>query len=432
MEQEKVSQRGRASHPGRVRLSRERLKAFHPELFSCWEWRLHLLFAAQRYPDKRQGFWVGRIARHLRRGDSRAAVVVRSAPDVIVAAYTDELDCVALLEFDQSEVTRRKLKEGDRLLCVNAYGSGEAYEPDLAPGPARREHYNNFTPLIADFLTEDAERVRLRKEEISLDEWERVWRLGRYALAAGQTVRYGRPLLAGSAVPGKRARRGGPGRKTRHVLRGVGAAACVMAVLLAVMFFIAFWGGAGSRAPFVAVDVRGVQRPGKVFLVPLNDFPAPTLEELARHYGAKYGTPVEVKPHVRTPPAAYNEQRKQLVAEEVVAGLRREYPAARGEPQNVIIGVTADDIYIRAYNWRYAYSYRLKGAAVVSTARMDAGWLIFMPKGEAERRRSRLRKMVAKNIGVLYYELPLSDDPRSLLYSDVGGPRALDRMGEDF
>jgi predicted Zn-dependent protease len=193
-----------------------------------------------------------------------------------------------------------------------------------------------------------------------------------------------------------------------------------------------FGGRAGARAPFAAVDVRGIQRPGKVFLVPLNDFPAAELEALARHYAARYGTPVEVKPPARTPPAAYNVRREQLVAEEILATLRHEYPAVRGEPQNVVIGITADDMYIRGYNWRYAYSYRLKGAAVVSTARMDAGWLVFLPKADAERQRIRLRKMVAKNIGVLYYQLPLSDDPRSVLYSDIGGPWALDRVGEDF
>lgn len=44
----------------------------------------------------------------------------------------------------------------------------------------------------------------------------------------------------------------------------------------------------------------------------------------------------------------------------------------------------------------------------------------------------RLRKMVTKNVGVLYFHLRQSDDPRSVLYRNVGGIQDLDYMGEDF
>jgi hypothetical protein len=33
---------------------------------------------------------------------------------------------------------------------------------------------------------------------------------------------------------------------------------------------------------------------------------------------------------------------------------------------------------------------------------------------------------------VLYYGLPLSQDPRSLVYASVGGPQELDVMSESF
>ena len=44
----------------------------------------------------------------------------------------------------------------------------------------------------------------------------------------------------------------------------------------------------------------------------------------------------------------------------------------------------------------------------------------------------RLQKMVTKDIGILYFGLPQSDDPKSVLYKDVLGPMDLDRMSEDF
>jgi hypothetical protein len=43
-----------------------------------------------------------------------------------------------------------------------------------------------------------------------------------------------------------------------------------------------------------------------------------------------------------------------------------------------------------------------------------------------------LRKMVTKNIGVLYYHLPQSNNPQSVLYQNVGGISELDYMGEEF
>jgi len=44
----------------------------------------------------------------------------------------------------------------------------------------------------------------------------------------------------------------------------------------------------------------------------------------------------------------------------------------------------------------------------------------------------RLQKLVTKSIGLMYFGLPLSDDPGSVLYRNILGPRDLDRMSEEF
>ena len=43
----------------------------------------------------------------------------------------------------------------------------------------------------------------------------------------------------------------------------------------------------------------------------------------------------------------------------------------------------------------------------------------------------RLQKLVTKSIGLMYFGL-LSDDPGSVLYRNILGPRDLDRMSEEF
>ena len=45
---------------------------------------------------------------------------------------------------------------------------------------------------------------------------------------------------------------------------------------------------------------------------------------------------------------------------------------------------------------------------------------------------ARLRKMVGKNIGIMYFGLEMSADPASMLYANIGGPQELDAMSEQF
>ncbi len=45
---------------------------------------------------------------------------------------------------------------------------------------------------------------------------------------------------------------------------------------------------------------------------------------------------------------------------------------------------------------------------------------------------ARLRKMVGKNIGIMYFGLEMSTDPLSMLYANIGGPQELDAMSERF
>ena len=184
-----------ASFPGRVRLSEAKLKALQPELFS----RFSALISWHVFDGKLWNghtFWKTRIREHLWGGDSRAAVVVSTKP-LIVAAYTDEIDCVALLRFKNRLVSEYDLEVGSRLVSVNLYEymHDGTYETDLLPGPLARVYYRNFTPLIADFLTDDVERLAQRKDEISEDEWKRTEEMGQSYLEEGYAQpRDGRPF----------------------------------------------------------------------------------------------------------------------------------------------------------------------------------------------------------------------------------------------
>ena len=131
--------RSSASHPGRIPISRRKLKALAPSF----------------YPSANFGSWVSwlfgmmlmrraALKMHLRYGDSRAAVVVSVAP-LVVAAYSDEFDGVVLLQFPPELVQRFKLKVGSTLLTVNTYDAEGELRPDIARASSeRRTIHRNF------------------------------------------------------------------------------------------------------------------------------------------------------------------------------------------------------------------------------------------------------------------------------------------------
>jgi hypothetical protein len=177
-----------ASNPGNLNLSHARLREIQPNLFAS--------------DDDQRKASVQVLADQLQSGDSRAAVVV-NAEDGIVAAYTDEMDCVALLRFDPSIARAQGWQVGTRLLTVNGYtGNEQDRATDLVLGPKHLGNFGNFRPLIADLLTDDLAQLEYRKSQISADEWSRALEMGKQALAA-KTVkpRDGRPLYC--ATPAK-------------------------------------------------------------------------------------------------------------------------------------------------------------------------------------------------------------------------------------
>lgn len=178
-----------ASDPGYVELSERKLRRLCPGLYAS---RWNLLGKI----DERMGWRAAErlsCADQLVHGDSRAAVVVSTSP-LLVAAYTDELDCVALLRFPDGLATEMGLDVGSRLLTVNRYVPRGPFARDLENGPASHHRYKNFIPIIADFLSDDAERLTLRKSRIDEEEWERTWMLGQRSLKQhGAAARDGRP-----------------------------------------------------------------------------------------------------------------------------------------------------------------------------------------------------------------------------------------------
>ena len=107
------------------------------------------------------------------------------------------------------------------------------------------------------------------------------------------------------------------------------------------------------------------------------------------------------------------------------------FPAASGDPNVVLIALTPVDMYDRTSHYRFLFGARdseVTPRAVVSTSRLNVK-LFGISEGQGALY-SRTRKLITKNLGLLYYGLPPCDDPESPLYNSILSTADLDRMEE--
>jgi predicted Zn-dependent protease len=223
-----------------------------------------------------------------------------------------------------------------------------------------------------------------------------------------------------------------PDRSERTILQLVAVAIVTLVAVFSVGLLV---GNATGTRPSVAIPGRPALVPRapagrSVYIAPLDDFSIDTADALTAYYRDRYSIRVTLLPAAPVDPAAVDRQRHQLVGEDVIASMERAYPDVVRDPGAVLIGLVDEDLYIRGRtDWEWAFGVRGEDRyAVVSTARMASALGSFGGLEEF----TRLRKMVTRDIGVLYYGLPLNDDPDSVLYRDVSGLDDLDNMSDEF
>ena len=182
---------------------------------------------------------------------------------------------------------------------------------------------------------------------------------------------------------------------------------------------------------YTPIGRSGLHGSGQIYFIPLETFPAAVLKRFASFYRNKYGLSISILPALPLPHSAFNEQRRQYVAEELIEFLQQTARDSQLEADSTIIALTDQDIYIRKFNWRYVFSFRSGQIGIASLARMDHRFMGVWPI-DSDWQETRLRKMVTKDIGVLYYHLPLSSHCQSPVFGRIGGPQELDFMGENL
>ena len=105
-----------------------------------------------------------------------------STDPFLVAAYAKDMDCVTVIEFPNELAKRHQLTTGSRLIAIIVYnerkGNSSELVPDLIEGPLDDHRFNNFHPLIAEFISDESGKIETRKAEIVEPEWDRCYDMG--------------------------------------------------------------------------------------------------------------------------------------------------------------------------------------------------------------------------------------------------------------
>lgn len=184
----------------------------------------------------------------------------------------------------------------------------------------------------------------------------------------------------------------------------------------------------GLGAAATLAQPRPLNPAARVYLIPLGAVPPLLVLDLVAYHRAKLGLALTPLSPIPLDPSVMDRARQQVIAEDLVALVRTHHPTLGND---VVIGLTAYDMYIRTItSWEWAFAFRDGRTAVVATARMDpVNW---GAPADDETLRRRLRKMVSRNLGIIYYGLAQSSDPRSVLFGPIRGLDDLDRIGEEF
>ena len=198
-ELEIIYSRTGCSDPGILRLDLELLERFHPEWFPKGSAKLfHRI--ARAWERRNQ---IPYVKWHLLLGDRSPALVVSERP-FIVAAYSEEQDGIAMLEFDARKVEPEFRAVGTKLITLNLDYSSKfgPLAADLKPGPNCSGRWTNFLPLIGEFLSRDRDRLAQLRASIPTAWWQRVASMANaYDFRCG--VRDGRPGSAAQPSTGK-------------------------------------------------------------------------------------------------------------------------------------------------------------------------------------------------------------------------------------
>ena len=182
------------------------------------------------------------------------------------------------------------------------------------------------------------------------------------------------------------------------------------------------------------VDAASLPAPIKreLYLVGIGNVAAPDIAELAESLSSKIGVKIVQLPPRGLDNGCYSADRAQYESRCLIDRVAASFPELVARHRAAIIAVTRHDIYVADKPWIFTFSCRdPRGIAVISGMRMAISGNSLLPPG-SDLEMGRLRKLILKSIGILYFGMPEKTDPQSVLYDKIFGLEELDEIQERF
>ena len=180
-----------ATAPGNLTVSDFKLKMLRPDIYGLGGGFKRMLSKVGIGFSARD-----MIAAILAVGDTQPATVISMRP-LLVSAYSDDFDAVAILDIPGALKDVYGLKLGTRLLTCCFYGPDDRIQNDITPGPGYPKRWQIFMPVLADITSGDYHQIRRHKRRFSEDDWHKTWYMGlEYRKKRPGWVRFGLPGLS--------------------------------------------------------------------------------------------------------------------------------------------------------------------------------------------------------------------------------------------
>ncbi len=255
----------------------------------------------------------------------------------------------------------------------------------------------------------------------------------------GICFRCGRPLIGGQcpACGGNDAGHAAQPRKAAS-RRGLKTLAVVLPILFALADVLVLalvnrhrhppqWTPRGSQLqPWPAhegpvAQLNELHGHGTIYLVQLTPHKAAySADDLAQWLHTRYGLDARTLPPEPLPESAWNGWRRQYGAELLYAEIKRTHPALAANQNAYLIGLTDADLYSVMNYWSSTFTQRDgERAAIISSAELADSprwWGLARNNAADAHLGARLRRVLLKDVALLYWHLPVNNDPTSLLH----------------
>ncbi|HKV95190.1 MAG TPA: DUF6531 domain-containing protein [Candidatus Angelobacter sp.] len=175
-------------------------------------------------------------------------------------------------------------------------------------------------------------------------------------------------------------------------------------------------------------DPSTLESHGKLYFVPMGR-QAISPQSLAKYYRQKFNIKITVLPALKPSSLACEGGESKCIAEEMLIQTEEAFPEVSRDPDSVVIILTDEDIYPRSLGWNFTYSFHSGyHIGIVSSRRMDPTFW-GDPPNQAILLASE-KQMLTKYIAQMYFHVPISHDPTSVMYQPLTPNGAPDDLYE--